>query len=220
MNYIDLIAKFWNANEKSPLGSSAIALYLFLLEEYRKTDGNEFSVSDSIISQKLSLTRPTINSIKSKLRNVGLIHYKTQSGLPCTYRIVENFSFLHQEQPVVKKQKVDTLVSPAQPKKEVNTHQEINEVITKTTEHINIPSLEEFMAFAKTLEIYDESLDFQIEAKYKSWVDAGWKNGVGIPLIQWQNNLRNTIPHLTPKRASVSINKIPKIERPKTTYDE
>lgn len=62
---------------------------------------------------------------------------------------------------------------------------------------------------------------FQIKAKYESWVDAGWKNGLGMPLIKWQNNLKNTLPHM--KRSSkrnITINNIPTIKRPKTTYNE
>lgn len=60
MNYIELISKFWTINEKKSIGASAIALYLFLLEEYRKNGSGDFSMSDSMISLKLSLTRPTI----------------------------------------------------------------------------------------------------------------------------------------------------------------
>lgn len=104
MNYTELISKFWSINEKTPLGASAVALYLFLLEEWRKNNGENFSISDGLISQKLSLTRPTIVAMKSKLRNIGLIQYHTKNGMPCIYRIISDFSFL--QEPITKQEPV------------------------------------------------------------------------------------------------------------------
>ena len=103
MNYTELTTKFWSINEKSPLGASAIALYFFLLEKCRQNDGKDFTISDNAISQKLSLTRPTINALKSKLRNVGLIQYQTRNGVPSIYRIITDISFLLQESEPFKK---------------------------------------------------------------------------------------------------------------------
>ncbi|MDY3528893.1 transcriptional regulator [Riemerella anatipestifer] len=214
MNYTDLVTKFWSINEKTPLGSSTIALYLFLLEQYRKSEGVDFSISDNSISQKLSLTRPTIITIKSKLRNIGLIQYKTKNGLPSVYRIVSDFSFL--QEPIKQE-----LSKQEPPKEDIPTT--INEPSIKLPirENIDVPTLEEFMSFAKTLEAYDESMDFSLKSKYESWLDAGWKNGIGAPIIKWQNNLKNTIPYLkTNKRKTLTPTNIPQIKRPKITYDE
>lgn len=230
MNYTELIAKFWDANEKSPLGASAIALYLFLLEEYRKSEGKDFSVSDNHISQKLSLTRPTINAIKSKLRNIGLIQYQSKNGLPSIYRIVSDFSFLQQEP---KKETPKVVVAPStseteKKEKEAPKPQETKSISEESLisappiiGEIEVPTLDEFMTYAKSIEIYDESMDFQLKAKYQSWIDNGWKNGLGYPITKWQNNLNNTIPHLKKgKPNNISIKKVPKISRPNITYDE
>lgn len=238
MNYTELISKFWSINEKSPLGASAIALYLFLLEEYRKNEERDFSISDNLISQKLSLTRPTIIAIKSKLRNIGLIQYQTKNGMPSIYRIISDFSFLQEptikQEPVknnagLKKLTEENIIKVVEKKPIDKIPVEIVEqpavIETSSTpqpvrENINIPTLEEFMDFAKTLEAYDESMDFAIKSKYESWVDAGWKNGIGYPIIKWENNLKNTLPHLKSTKRNLSINKIPTIKRPKITYDE
>mgnify|MGYP003095836509 FL=1 len=94
---------------------------------------------------------------------------------------------------------------------------------TSTRENINIPSLDEFMNFAKSLEIYDETMDFAIKSKYESWRDNGWVNGLGIPINKWQNNLKNTLPHLKTskkKPSGLQPNNIPTIKRPKQTYNE
>ena len=218
MNYTELTTKFWSINEKSPLGASAIALYFFLLEKCRQNDGKDFTISDNAISQKLSLTRPTINALKSKLRNVGLIQYQTRNGVPSIYRIITDISFLLQESEPFKKMIESPIINDIQPKilEEKTIH-------TSTRENINIPSLDEFMNFAKSLEIYDETMDFAIKSKYESWRDNGWVNGLGIPINKWQNNLKNTLPHLKTSKKKLSglqPNNIPTIKRPKQTYNE
>ena len=218
MNYTELTTKFWSINEKSPLGASAIALYFFLLEKCRQNDGKDFTISDNAISQKLSLTRPTINALKSKLRNVGLNQYQTRNGVPSIYRIITDISFLLQESEPFKKMIESPIINDIQPKilEEKTIH-------TSTRENINIPSLDEFMNFAKSLEIYDETMDFAIKSKYESWRDNGWVNGLGIPINKWQNNLKNTLPHLKTskkKPSGLQPNNIPTIKRPKQTYNE
>jgi hypothetical protein len=243
MNYTELITKFWGINEKSPLGASAIALYLFLLEEYRKNNGKDFTISDNVISQKLSLTRRTINALKSKLRNIGLIQYQAQNGLPSIYRIISNFSFLQQELPKKETVKIKnetnqepisteqtpeipinkTLEQPIQTNNIQSQILEEKTIHTSTRENIKIPTLEEFMNFAKSLEIYDETMDFAIKSKYESWRDNGWVNGLGLPINKWQNNLKNTLPHLKTskkKPSGLQPNNIPTIKRPKQTYNE
>ena len=218
MNYTELTTKFWSINEKSPLGASAIALYFFLLEKCRQNDGKDFTISDNAISQKLSLTRPTINALKSKLRNVGLIQYQTRNGVPSIYRIITDISFLLQESEPFKKMIESPIINDIQPK-----ILEKKTIHTSTRENINIPSLDEFMNFAKSLEIYDETMDFAIKSKYESWRDNGWVNGLGIPINKWQNNLKNTLPHLKTSKKKLSglqPNNIPTIKRPKQTYNE
>ena len=234
MNYTELTTKFWSINEKSPLGASAIALYFFLLEKCRQNDGKDFTISDNAISQKLSLTRPTINALKSKLRNVGLIQYQTRNGVPSIYRIITDISFLQQESLQKETLNIKNKVSQeSEPFKKMIESPIINNIQpkileektihTSTRENINIPSLDEFMNFAKSLEIYDETMDFAIKSKYESWRDNGWVNGLGIPINKWQNNLKNTLPHLKTskkKPSGLQPNNIPTIKRPKQTYNE
>lgn len=234
MNYTELTTKFWSINEKSPLGASAIALYFFLLEKCRQNDGKDFTISDNAICQKLSLTRPTINALKSKLRNVGLIQYQTRNGVPSIYRIITDISFLLQESLQKETLNIKNKVSQeSEPFKKMIESPIINDIQpkileektihTSTRENINIPSLDEFMNFAKSLEIYDETMDFAIKSKYESWRDNGWVNGFGIPINKWQNNLKNTLPHLKTskkKPSGLQPNNIPTIKRPKQTYNE
>ena len=85
-----------------------------------------------------------------------------------------------------------------------------------------IPSLEEFMAYYKSeLSKQFPGLEFNIKAKYETWVDDGWKDGFGKKITNWKLKLKSTIPHLkaqydpnriqpiigTPNFSSKTINK-------------
>lgn len=62
---------------------------------------------------------------------------------------------------------------------------------------IEIPTESEFLQFYKS-ELSKEfpGLDFQVKAKYESWVESGWKDGHGKKIINWKSKLKNTISFL------------------------
>jgi len=62
-----------------------------------------------------------------------------------------------------------------------------------------IPSEAEFMAYYKTeLAAQFPNLDFQLKAKYETWVDQGWKTGMNKPIKNWKLTMKNTISFLKP----------------------
>ncbi len=66
-----------------------------------------------------------------------------------------------------------------------------------------IPTVEEFLDYAKTLKEFNYSeLEFALKAKYQAWVDAGWKDGHGSEIKIWKTKLQNTITHLRAIKAS------------------
>ena len=66
---------------------------------------------------------------------------------------------------------------------------------SKVKESKEIPELPEFLEYSKTLGIYHESFDFQIEAKYNAWVSDGWCDGNGNKIKNWKTKIQNTMPH-------------------------
>ena len=92
MNYSELISRFWEHNEKQPLGAVAVSLYLFLLEIWTKNDESDFKLSDTEICERLKITRPTIISSRQKLCSIGMIQYQSQNGLPGQYKILREYS--------------------------------------------------------------------------------------------------------------------------------
>lgn len=81
-----------------------------------------------------------------------------------------------------------------------------------------IPSLEEFMGYAKSLECYEPELELIINEKYESWKNNGWKNTSNRPISNWKSTLKSTLPYLknTSGENSISLQDIPNIKRPES----
>lgn len=62
----------------------------------------------------------------------------------------------------------------------------------------NVPTLEEFILYSKTLSPYKPELDFALTAKYNQWVESKWKDGNGNKIKNWKTKLQNTITYLKP----------------------
>ena len=60
-----------------------------------------------------------------------------------------------------------------------------------------IPTEEEFMSYYKSeLSKQFPGLEFNIKAKYETWVDDGWKDGFGNKITNWKNKMKNAITHM------------------------
>ncbi len=81
--------------------------------------------------------------------------------------------------------------------KSMDTHSQQEEEEEKEEEQTqnNVPAFDEFLIYAKTLKIYHSSFDFQIEAKYNAWNEAGWKDGNNKKISNWKIKLQNTMPY-------------------------
>ena len=239
--YLNLIKKFWNMNVDFPLNSSISIIYLFLLEFWDKSGQKDFELSDTFVSIQLKISRPTINSAKKELRDLGLINYQVSNGLLTFYKIITDYNT---NRKTVKEKEIKK-ISEKQKEKSVYTEKNIAEektenkgipiqkpiekISSKPTEtaqnqlritNKNIPSLEEFMEYAKTLEVYEPDLDFALKSKYETWKGDNWLNGYGKPITNWKQSLKNTISFLKPSSAITQKMSIPKILRPKNTYNE
>ncbi|MGC4128426.1 MAG: hypothetical protein QM564_02465 [Bergeyella sp.] len=232
MNYSELIRRFWQHNEKQPLGAVAVSLYLFLLEIWTKNDEHDFKLSDTEICERLKITRPTIISLRQKLSNLGMIQYQLQNGLPGQYKILREYSpvlsdFENPQKSIPKKKK--TAGKPLQ-----KSENPLNEnLATDNPPKIppvtiipvsgNTPSLEEFMQYAKTLENYVPELENLIEAKYNNWLGNQWKNGYDKPITNWKSSLKNAMPFLHSElQSSSNISSkisLQTIKRPKSIFD-
>jgi len=66
----------------------------------------------------------------------------------------------------------------------------------KEKESKDIPPIDSFLGYAKTLEGYHDGLEVSIKSKYQSWVANDWKDGYDKEIKNWKSKLSNTFPHL------------------------
>lgn len=232
MYYQELIERMWIFNQNNKLGSTAIAMYLYLLKLGNDTNGYDVSVSDVAISNILGVTRKTIKVTKEKLKDFGLIDYQTKNGFPCSYRLLVNYPlevFKHEKtintiinakenHPSIEKNESLKALEENKQNAPKNKEQEINVIEDLKTVQ---PSLEEFMAYAKTLDGYETALDSAIKEKYILWSENGWKNNSGRPINKWKSSLKSTLPYLkdnTDNKTSF-VEPLPSIKHPKSIFN-
>ena len=237
MNESGLIRQFWEYNEKEPLGAVVAALYLFLIEVWKKKGENDFSLSDTEICIKLKITRPTIISSRQKLCNFGMIQYQSQNGLPGHYKILQEYLPILSdfEKPEIHKGGLTNKSNQKKnPKKKTPTEKSTQEVEILQSQNLpsndslktpiptsvsdNVPSIEEFLEYAENLENYVPELEHLITAKYDSWLKNSWKTVSDRPITNWKSSLKNTIPFLQSELQSGNIPPkkitLPVIKRP------
>lgn len=233
MKKSDVISKFWEYNLNTPLGTSSISLFLFLINKWSKNKQQEFILSDVKLSRELKIAINTIKVARAKLKNAGFIQVQVQNGIPCKYNIIteenlQNSSEIRTNQeiknkPIPKKKKVNPI--PELEEKTLPIKATAEQPVTETNQEVidiqrnsNIPSFEEFVEYAQTLSMYMPELDLKIKAKYEEWVSKDWKNGIGRPITNWKMTLKNAIPFMMETSNSnsekISLKTIPNIKSP------
>ncbi|MEN5133386.1 hypothetical protein [Elizabethkingia anophelis] len=239
MNNSELTDRFWKFNNESPLGSTGVALYLFLVKVGGDQSDNNFTYSDLKICKELCIKRNTVKSAREKLRNLGLIHYQTKNGFPCYYKLITDYPLIQgnikpkkdvaerNQKPIEAKEKSKP-DSPAElPVEEpvvVNPSSQEPVKPNIITDNKAVPTMTEIIDYATTLPNYDPSLDTRIQDRYKSWVNNGWRTMQDKPIKEWKPLLKSTVNYFVnpPKNGTLTLDSIPniKIPKPKSTYNE
>ncbi|WP_292009283.1 hypothetical protein [Chryseobacterium sp.] len=236
MYYQELIQKFWESGPKAQLGTTAVAIYLYLLKLANDNNGYDVTVSDVAIGNTLGLTRKTVRPAREALRNAGLVHYKNKKGYSYSYRIVLDYPLPIQKQE--KKQKLKIKRNPPVAIAKENENLPVVDLSVISTIEITeqkemasfdnrepepfkiiagIPSLEEFIDYAKTLSGYEESIHSAIKERYALWVNSNWCNNLGKPITSWKSSLKNLLPYIKNRNdnGQLSLESIPTIKPPK-----
>lgn len=92
MNYIELIKGFWRSHDVEIYPTNVIALYFYLLEVNNKTSWSvSFKRNNSKICADLGISYPTLNNSRNRLKQSGLIDFKTQNGNANVTYTLKNF---------------------------------------------------------------------------------------------------------------------------------
>ena len=215
MNYLELIQRFWDFNHKNQLGSTGISMYLYLLKIGYSNKWYDFQISDVAVSKELGLTRKTVKTIKENLQNYGLIEFQTKNGLPCYYKLLLDYPL--QIALLEKTEKVKIGKSSVSPKSENEEIKSSVQSVSPINYNKGIPTFEEFIDYAQTLEMYESELEFSIKEKYETWLNNGWQNSSDRPITNWKSSLKSIVPYLKNKAKDfeLSLTDIPSINRPK-----
>lgn len=217
-----LVQRFWNHSDFGALGTSSVSMYFYLLWQLKNNQSKEFSVADTQISKDLGISRNTARICREKLKREGLLHFEIPKGGSVQYdfeKLKESTKTetksedLNQEKLIPKKPKQKKPAETKSPKSEVK--QPVAET-PKLDSEITIPTFDEFLSYAKTLDFYQENMQNALEEKYRNWIENGWKNALGKPITNWKLSVKNLIPYLQNAPSnSISLQKVPHITRPK-----
>lgn len=211
MYYLELIERFWKFNRIAKISPVEISLYLYLIKLGNDNNRYDFKIADKELGVELNLSRTTIRSTKKKLKKAGLLQFQSSNSYPCHYRLLLDYPLeipSHTKTSNENTKKSD-LYKPALAK------------ITPRIEHQNIkngdvPSLDEFIEYSRTLEGYESYLDLFITEKYESWISKGWKNTSNRPISNWKLTLKSALPYMKNSNEvnPISLQDIPNIKHP------
>ncbi|WP_445454080.1 hypothetical protein [Flavobacterium sp. 25HG05S-40] len=81
MNYIEQIKGFWRSHDVEVFPTTTIAVYFYLLEVNNKVNWMpSFKRNNSKITADLGISYPTLNNSRNRLKQAGLIDFKSQNG--------------------------------------------------------------------------------------------------------------------------------------------
>jgi len=197
MYYLELIQKFWEFNRVVKISPTEISLYLYLLKIGHDNNRYDFKISDIELGRRLRLSSVTINTTKKRLESLGLIHFQTKKGLPCYYRLSLDYPFDIKLRD--KKEKESSKIENSDPSKVLDTNIKIE---IKNTDIGIIPSINEFVDYAKTLDGFESSLEQAISSDRL--------------ISNWKLTLKSTLPFMknSGENSSISFQDIPDIKRP------
>jgi biotin operon repressor len=207
MYNLELIQRFWDFNHSNRVGSTAVAVYLYLVKLSGENNRYDFRVSDLKISSELGLTRATISKTRNKLKKFGLIAFETTNGIPCYYRLIINYPIrcYLEDAPDYFPDEPNNgqLLSSRSTSSEfcVDENEEIKtlqqpfvEMPVQVLAQSSNPSFEAFLAFAQHLDGYDSTLDDAIKGKYILWSENNWKTVSDRPITNWRSTLKSMMP--------------------------
>lgn len=92
MNYIEQIKGFWRSHDVETHPTNVIALYFYLLEVNNKTSWSvSFKRNNAKICADLGISYPTLNNSRNRLKQSGIIDFKTQNGNANVTYTLKNF---------------------------------------------------------------------------------------------------------------------------------
>jgi len=88
MNYIKAINNFWKLQDEHSFNGNQIALYFYLLK--LSLEKTTFKRINAKVMADLNVSYKTLHNSRNRLKQAGLIDFKTKNGSAQTIYIVKN----------------------------------------------------------------------------------------------------------------------------------
>jgi predicted transcriptional regulator len=133
MNYIELINRFWLAQDAHSLTTTEIALYFYLLKCNNTCQwANTFKRNNAKIGADLGISFNTFKNARNKLKKIGLIDFRTKNGSPVALYTLSKFDEVAHKVSDEVSNEVTTEVY-------VEVGDELNKIETKQKLNLNSP---------------------------------------------------------------------------------
>ena len=111
MNYIELINRFWLAQDTHSLTTTEIALYFYILKCNNTCQwANTFKRNNAKIGADLGISFNTFKNARNKLKQIGLIDFKSKNGSAVVVYTLSKFDEVTHKVPTEVTNKVPTEV--------------------------------------------------------------------------------------------------------------
>lgn len=182
---------------KSKLSIEAIGLLAYFLSL-----PSDWVIYKTTLHEQLNVGRDKLNTVFNELRDAGYLISveKREAGKISYEHIVYDKPF--NGEPLTEKPFTENPLT-VKPSTENTPLLNTNKQSTnKQNKNIQIPHIDEFVAYAISLNPNIDTMDVRL--KYNSWLENDWKTGKDKPIKKWKSVLSNTIPYLKTKTQTQS----------------
>lgn len=182
----------------------AMQIFLVILRKTYGFQKKQDAISMSQFSELTGIAKPHCFRAIEKLEKMNLIIVNRSKNVSI-YSVQKDYEKWQVLPKKVTDKSVTQKGNEVLPKKAIHIAQKGNEVLpllaTTKEETIKekkkgIPTLKEFLEYARTIKIYKLSLEYSLEAKYNQWIENKWKDGNNKKISNWKTKLQNTMPYL------------------------
>lgn len=202
------------------LSNGASILLLFLSSNH-----GEIQISEKELAEILVLSVRTVVRAKQELIREGIITFKRKGyGRAGVYTVINLQTVQQKEKEASKLKKKNSAQDRLPENSQINIsklagiHLDDQPQAKPSIEPeyspdgILIPSWNEFIEFAESLEDYEEKMDSFLREKYDSWKTNGWRSqATDRPLSKWQGTLKQIVKNFK----TITVAPVEKLALPK-----
>lgn len=150
----------------------------------------EFVTSRDKLSIETGMSTREVRTALEKLKTTSELNVKT-SGKGTVIQVVKYNEYQKKSNERPANDQLSTNERPTSDQRATTNNNDNND---NNENNINIPTLQEFYAYAISLN--DKVSQIDVKAKYHAWVENDWKDGNDKKIIRWKSKLAHSIKYM------------------------